>query len=86
MTIDLQTPARDCGGTAAAFRCVTDYQPTGGPATRFFHRPTKAGNTPPEERIDPETGDVRQCVSWIPCSHRPIAWSWRYWSRTGPAR
>ena len=62
MTIDLQTLQETVGGTAAAFRCVTDYQPTGGPGDKVFPPTYEGGKYATEERIDPETGDVRQCV------------------------
>ena len=62
MTIDLQTLRTALSGTAAAFRCVTDYQPTGGPGDKVFPPTYEGGEYATEERIDPETGDVRQCV------------------------
>ena len=62
MTIDLQTLRETVGGTAAAFRCVTDYQPTGDPGDKVFPPTYDGGKYATEERIDPETGDVRQCV------------------------
>ena len=62
MTIDLQTLRTALSGTAAAFRCVTDYQPAGGPGDKVFPPTYEGGKYATEERIDPETGDVRQCV------------------------
>ena len=62
MTIDLQTLQTALSSTAAAFRCVTDYQPTGGPGDKVFPPTYEGGKYVTEERIDPETGDVRQCV------------------------
>ena len=62
MTIDLQTLRDAVGGTAAAFRCVTDYQPAGGPGDKVFPPTYEGGKYVTEERIDPATGEVRQCV------------------------
>ena len=49
-------------GTAAAFRCVTDYQPAGGPGDKVFPPTYEGGRYATEERIDPHTGEIRQCV------------------------
>ena len=62
MTIDLQTLRDVVGGTAAAFRCVTDYQPAGGSGDKVFPPTYGGGKYATEERIDPATGEVRQCV------------------------
>ena len=62
MTIDLQTLRDAVGGTAAAFRCATDYQPAGGPGDKVFPPTYEGGKYVTEERIDPATGEVRQCV------------------------
>ena len=62
MTIDLQTLRDAVGGMAAAFRCVTAYQPTGGPGDKVFPPTYEGGKYATEERIDPATGEVRQCV------------------------
>ena len=62
MTIDLQILRDIAGGTAAAFRCVTDYQPAGGPGDKVFPPTYEGGKYATEERIDPETGEIRQCV------------------------
>ena len=62
MTIDLQTLKAAIKGTAAAFRCVTDYQPAGGPGDKIFPPTYKGGKYATEERIDPETGEHRPCV------------------------
>ena len=60
--IDLRTLRDAVGGTAAAFRCVTDYQPGGGPGDKVFPPTYEGGKYATEERVDPETGEVRQCV------------------------
>lgn len=62
MTIDLQTLRNAVDGTAAAFRCVTDYQPVGGAGDKVFPPTYEGGKYATEERIDPATGEVRQCV------------------------
>ena len=62
MKIDLQTLTRAVGGSAAAFRCVTDYQPAGGPGDKVFPPTYSGGKYATEERVSPETGDLRQCV------------------------
>ena len=62
MTIDLQTLRDAVGGTAAAFRCVTDHQPAGGPGDKVFPPTYEGGKYATEERIDPATGEVRPCV------------------------
>ena len=62
MTIDLQTLKNVVGGTAAAFRCVTDYQPAGGSGDKVFPPTYEGGKYATEERVDPATGEVQQCV------------------------
>ncbi len=62
MKIDLQTLTDAVGGTAAAFRCVTDYQPVGGQGDKVFPPTYRGGQYATEERINPETGEIRQCV------------------------
>ena len=62
MTIDLPTLKKAVRGTAAAFRCVTDYQPAGGPGDKVFPPTYGGGKYATEERIDPETGARRPCV------------------------
>ena len=62
MTIDRQTLQAAIKGTAAAFRCVTDYQPAGGPGDKIFPPTYEGGKYATEERIDPETGAPRSCV------------------------
>ena len=62
MVIDLPSLRDAVAGTAAAFRCVTDYQPVGGPGDKVFPPTYEGGKYATEERIDPETGTIRQCV------------------------
>ena len=62
MKIDLQTLTRAVGGSAAALRCVTDYQPAGGPGDKVFPPTYSGGKYATEERVSPETGELRQCV------------------------
>ena len=62
MTVDLQTLRNAVGGTAAAFRCVTDYQPVGGAGDKVFPPTYEGGKYATEERVDPATGEIRHCV------------------------
>ncbi|MDE0144953.1 MAG: type I-U CRISPR-associated RAMP protein Csb1/Cas7u [Nitrospira sp.] len=62
MTLDLQTLKNAIKGTAAAFRCVTDYQPAGGAGDKIFPPTYEGGKYATEERFDPATGEVRKCV------------------------
>ena len=62
MTLDLKTLQEAVGGRAAAFRCVTDYQPAGGPGDKVFPPTYEGGKYAVEQRFDPETGEERQCV------------------------
>lgn len=62
MTIDLPTLQSTVAGTAAAFRCLTTYQPVGGPGDKVFPPTYEGGKYATEERIDPETGERRPCV------------------------
>ena len=62
MTLDLNTLQDAVGGTAAAFRCVTDYQPAGGPGDKVFPPTYEGGKYATEKRFDPVTGETRQCV------------------------
>ena len=60
--LDLQTLRDAVAGTAAAFRCVTDYQPAGGPGDKVFPPTYEGGKYATEDRIDPATGEMRPCV------------------------
>ena len=60
--LDLKTLRDAVAGTAAAFRCVTDYQPAGGPGDKVFPPTYEGGKYATEERIDPRTGEIRPCV------------------------
>ena len=60
--LDLKTLKAAVSGTAAAFRCVTEYQPAGGPGDKVFPPTYEGGKYAREERIDPETGDLKPCV------------------------
>lgn len=62
MRIDLQTLKNAVGGTAAAFRYVTDYQPAGGRGDKVFPSTYEGGTYATEERVDPDGGEIRQCV------------------------
>ena len=62
MDLDLQTLRGAVAGTAAAFRCVTDYQPVGGRGDKVFPPTYDGGKYATENRVDPKTGEVRHCV------------------------
>lgn len=62
MTLDLKALQDAVAGIAAAFRCVTDYQPAGGPGDKVFPPTYEGGKYATEERIDPATGAARPCV------------------------
>ena len=62
MTLDLKTLRDAVSGRAAAFRCVTDYQPAGGPGDKVFPPTYEGGKYATENRIDPATGEIRPCV------------------------
>ena len=62
MTLDMETLREAVSGAAAAFRCVTDYQPAGGSGDKVFPPTYEGGKYATEERIDPGTGEVRSCV------------------------
>ena len=60
--LDLKTLRDAVAGTAAAFRCVTDYQPAGGPGDKVFPPTYEGGKYAVEDRIDPGTGEIQHCV------------------------
>lgn len=62
MTFDLDTLRKAVTGSAAAFRCVTAYQPAGGPGDKVFPPTYDGGKYATEKRIDPTTGEVTSCV------------------------
>ena len=62
MTLDLDTLRAAVTGTAAAFRCVTDYQPAGGPGDKVFPPTYEGGKYATEERLDPATDKIKPCV------------------------
>ena len=62
MKLDLERLRDAVAGTAAAFRCVTDYQPVGGPGDKVFPPTYEGGKYATEDRIDPNTGKISQCV------------------------
>jgi CRISPR-associated protein Csb1 len=50
------------GGTAAAFRCITEYQPAGGPGDKVFPPTYEGGKYATERRFDPARGAAVDCV------------------------
>ena len=61
-SLELETLRNAVAGTAAAFRCVTRYQPVGGPGDKVFPPTYADGKYATEERFDPETGEIKSCV------------------------
>ena len=61
-SLDLDTLRDAVTSRAAAFRCVTDYQPAGGPGDKVFPPTYDGGKYATEERLDPETGAIKPCV------------------------
>ncbi|MBL1263961.1 type I-G CRISPR-associated RAMP protein Csb1/Cas7g [Methylomicrobium sp. RS1] len=49
-------------GHAAAFRCITEYQPMGGPGDKVFPPTYEGGKYATEKRIIPDTGEIVDCV------------------------
>lgn len=59
LTLDVLTQA--VSGRAAAFRCVTEYQPMGGPGDKVFPPTYEGGSYAVEKRMSPE-GELVDCV------------------------
>ena len=62
MILDLQNLQDAVAGSAAAFRCVTRYQPAGGPGDKVFPPTYEGGHYATEPRINPDTGEIKECV------------------------
>lgn len=62
MRLTLEVLRNTVAGRAAAFRCVTDYQPAGGPGDKVFPPTYEGGKYAVETRVDPETGEAIPCV------------------------
>ena len=62
MSLDLRILQEAVAGYAAAFRCVTRYQPAGGPGDKVFPPTYEGGQYATEQRIVPTTGEIKQCV------------------------
>ena len=61
-SLELETLRNAVAGMAAAFRCVTHYQPAGGPGDKVFPPTYAGGKYATEDRFDPETGEIKPCV------------------------
>jgi CRISPR-associated protein Csb1 len=61
-TLDLQTLQDAIRGTAAAFRCVTEYQPAGGAGDKVFPPTYEGGKYAMEKRRLPGGADPVDCV------------------------
>lgn len=62
MNLNLQVLQDAVTGRAVALRCVTDYQPAGGPGDKVFPPTYAGGEYATEERINPDTGELCRCV------------------------
>ena len=62
MSLDLETLKAAVAGTAAALRCVTEYQPAGGPGDKVFPPTYEGGKYATEKRVVPTTGEIIDCV------------------------
>ena len=62
MKIDFEILKDAVAGTAAAFRCITEYQPAGGPGDKVFPPTYEGGKYATEDRFDPETSKIIKCV------------------------
>ncbi len=62
MVLDLKDLKVAISGRAAAFRCITDYQPAGGPGDKVFPPTYEGGSYATEERFNPKTGQAQKCV------------------------
>jgi CRISPR-associated protein Csb1 len=60
LTLEVVTQA--VAGTGAALRCVTEYQPAGGPGDKVFPPTYEGGKYATERRVDPNTGEIIDCV------------------------
>lgn len=67
MKLDLDTLKNAVRGNAAAFRCVTDYQPMGGPGDKVFPPTYQNGPYAEEERIVPDYTDDQGRSVPVPC-------------------
>ena len=62
MQLDIDLLKQAVSGNAAAFRCITEYQPAGGPGDKVFPPTYEGGQYATEDRVNPETGEVSPCV------------------------
>ncbi len=60
--LNLETLRSALTGTAAAFRCITEYRPAGGRGDKVFPPTYEGGKYATEDRVDPATGDTSHCV------------------------
>lgn len=71
MELNLNILQQAVVGSGAAFRCITQYQPAGGPGDKVFPPTYSPSEDRPrderspyatEQRINPDTGEIRECV------------------------
>ena len=62
MELNLQVLNDAVRNRAAAFRCVTEYQPAGGKSDKIFPPTYEGGKYATEKRINADTGEQHDCV------------------------
>ena len=68
MSFDLNSLRDAMSGRAAAFRCVTEYQPVGGPGAKVFPPTYEGGKYATEDRVDPSRIDPEtKRPAVVPC-------------------
>ena len=68
MNFDLSNLRDALAGRAAAFRCVTEYQPAGGPGAKVFPPTYEGGKYATEDRVDPSRIDPEtKKPAVVPC-------------------
>ncbi|MCQ8106238.1 type I-U CRISPR-associated RAMP protein Csb1/Cas7u [Methylomonas sp. SURF-2] len=61
-TLTLDIIKQAVSSHAAAFRCITEYQPMGGLGDKVFPPTYEGGKYATEKRVDAETGELVDCV------------------------
>lgn len=61
-TLNIDVLRQALTSSAAAFRCVTDYQPAGGKGDKVFPPTYEGGKYAMEQRLDPQSGELKDCV------------------------
>ena len=62
MQLNIESLQEAISGRSAAFRCITSYQPAGGPGDKIFPPTYEGGKYAFEQRVDASSGEVKECV------------------------